>query len=140
MELKKLYKQITNEASKNNVQINDDELIRCKLKRFSLQVTGSRDKDVLTKVQYRLIKVFTNRDDIIARKSDKSNTCVIMDRSDYEAKLSLNVGDTTKFSQIDKYSTETLKKKIEKPNTYASNLSANDLKLSKLLGHYKSGY
>ena len=63
-----------------------------------------------------------------------------MDRSDYEAKLSLNVGDTTKFSQIDKYSTETLKKKIEKPNTYASNLSANDLKLSKLLGHYKSGY
>ena len=105
---------------------------------FSAIVPGSRDKDVLTKEQYGPIKVITSSDDIIARKSDKSKICVIMDGRDYEAKLSLYVGDITKFSRIDEYFTETPKKKLNNL-IEASNLSTNDFNLSKLEGHYKQG-
>ena len=44
-----------------------------------------------------------------------------MDRTDYEAKLSLIVGDTNKFSRIDEDSRETLKKKLNNL-MYAANL------------------
>ena len=128
IELEKLYKQITNEANK----IDDEERLRCEVKRFGLKVPGCRDKDVLTNEQYGLIKTFTSRDDITVRKSDKSKTCVSMDSTDYEAKLSLIVGDTTKFSRIDEDSSETLKKKLINLID-AANLSTNDLQFSKLV-------
>ena len=69
---KNCISQITNEASKNNIQINDDERLRCEIKRFGLRVPGCRYEDVLIKEQYGLIKTFASRVAIIVRKSDKS--------------------------------------------------------------------
>ena len=69
-------------------------------KGWSTGITVIRDKDVLNKEQYGLTKTITIREDIIVCRSDKSNACVIMDRTDYETKLSPNVGDTKKISRI----------------------------------------
>ena len=73
------------------------------------------------------------------RKSDKSNSIVIMDRSDYLNKLSSIVADEQKFTRLTKDSTEALKKKLN-GLIEASNMSTNDFKFNKLVGHYKPGY
>ena len=126
MELEKLNKQITNEAGKNNVQIDDDRRLRGELKWFTLQVPWSIDKDVLTVEQYGQFKTFTSKDDIIVRKTDRTSTCVFMDRTDHEARLSLTVGDTTIFSRNDEDSTETQKKKLNSLID-ATKYSTNDI-------------
>ena len=80
-----------------------------------MQNPTCRDKDLLTKEQYDLVKSFTSRPEIIIRKSDKSNACVIMDRSDYDTKLTQIVNDENKFQKISKDDTESLKNKINGP-------------------------
>ena len=65
------------------------------------------------KDQYGPIKSCTSRYDFIVGRSYRSNTCVFIDYTDFEAKFHLIVGDTTNFSRVNKDSKVILKKKPE---------------------------
>ena len=86
VELEKLYTQIETEKKKGTITIENEEGLKCELKRFGLRNIRDYGRDVLTKEQHSLIKEFNNNENIIVRKADKSNTFVIMNKEDYNKK------------------------------------------------------
>ena len=82
------------------------------MKRFGLRSYNDYNKDVLSKEDYLAVKEFVSNEDIVVRKADKSNTFVILDRSDYYAKLDSIIGDVTKFKIMSKDRTYSDKSKL----------------------------
>ena len=109
------------------------------MKRFGLRSYNDYNKDVLSKEDYLAVKEFVSNEDIVVRKADKSNTFVILDRSDYYAKLDSIIDDVTKFKMLSKDPTDALKSKLNKIVTSIHSLT-HDLKISKLIGSYSPGY
>ena len=131
-----MFRQVKTEASNSTVEITDEDRLKCELKRFGLKENNCHDKDLLTREQYIKLKGLRDNEQVIIRKSDESNSIFIMDRSDYLIKQSCIVGDKQKFTKLTKDSTKALKKKLN-GLIKASNMSTNDSKLNKLVGHYK---
>ena len=84
IEIEKLFQDITNLSKQNKIIINNEERLKCELKRYGLKTSKDFSKDLITKEQYKKIKEFIIRDDIIFRKADKSNTFVIMNKHVYK--------------------------------------------------------
>ena len=54
----------------------------------------------LTKTEFSLLKKLKSQQDLIIQKSDKSNSVVILDKTDYIKKMEDLLTDTTKFEKI----------------------------------------
>ena len=102
IEIEKLFKQIKDAKSKKNINISNEEILKCELKRFSYKFHKDYNKDVLTKEEYQAVKQFNSNEEIIVRKADKSNTFVILDRQDFHEKLHSLVRDETIFTKLRK--------------------------------------
>ena len=119
--------------------MTNDELLKCELKRFGMKSNIDHNKDLLTKDEYRAVKEFCCNPDIVVRKADKSNRIVILDKTEYFDKLNAIVNDVRKFKILNKDPTEDLKRKLNQL-LVAINLTTDDVKFSKLVGHYEPGY
>ena len=139
IEIEKLFRQIEREKSSGNVEISDQEKLKCELKRFGLREIRDFDKDLLTREEHKIVREFVENEDIIVRKADKNNTFVVMTKSSYLEKLDLIVGDENKFLKLDKDPTEDLKKKLNRLIETCNNRT-NDYRVPKLIGHFKPGY
>jgi hypothetical protein len=139
IEIEKLYDSIKQKQSSSDLRILDEEELRCDLKQIGLRRIVDHNKDLLTKDQYRKIKEFSNREDVIIRRADKSNTFVIMKSETYKSKLNDIVNDPEKFQKIRKDPTENIKKRL---NTLVEVVNATQSvqHLKKLEGHYEPGY
>ena len=50
----------------------------------------NHSKDLITGGEYGIIKLFNENENIVIRKADKSNTFVIMNKTDHEDKIDTN--------------------------------------------------
>ena len=117
----------------------NEELLKCELKRFGLKKINNFKKDILTNDQYVKVTEFLKNKNIIVRKADKSNSFVIMNKSDYNEKIDKILSDETKFKKISHDPIVNLKKKL---NLLIDNVNAaqGPHHMQKLVGHFKPGY
>ena len=138
IKLEKLYENIKKKETSGEVTVNNDEELRCNIKRIGLKHIIDHNKDLMTKKQYNIIKEFKSKDSITIRKADKSNTFVIMNTNDYKRKLDELLQDRKKFKRIRKDTTEDIKSEI---NDLICLISHNHSQnINKLEGHYEPGY
>ena len=135
-EVEKLYQQINNK--RNELIIEDEEKLKCDLKRFGLQNQKSIPSNVINKTQLEKIKQLRNNKNITIRKADKSNTYVIMNAEDYTSKLN-NLVHNEKFEETNLDLIDNIKKEA---NTLIQdiNKSANKIIFKPLIGSFKPGY
>ena len=120
------------------MDVEDTDRLTCELKRFDLKERQNHSKDLLTKEQYEKIKDFKNNPNIIIRKADKSNTFVIMDKTDYNDKIDHLLSDESKFRKIDEDPTNDIKTELNKLITTVNTKS--EQKITKIFGHFEPGY
>ena len=139
IEVEKLYSQIEGERKKGSVVVDDDEMLRCELKRFGLRKYKNYDKDIITREQYSEIKALRADDRIVIRRADKSNTFVVLDNDYYRKQLDDVVADPAKFKRLVKDPTEKLKRKL---NELIETVNAvqQPHHFKKLIGHFSPGY
>ena len=138
IELEKLYYNIKQKEKSKEITIENDEQLRCDLKRIGLRHTIDYNKDVLTKEQYQKVKEFRNNENIIVRKADKSNTFVIMNRKDYISKLHALLDNRQKFQKVRKDTVDNLKSEINDYITILNTRHSQNIAL--LEGHFEAGY
>ena len=107
------------------------------MKRFGLKERKDYSKDLITKEQYKKIKEFKERNDIVVRKADKNNTFVIMNNQQYIDKLNLLISDGTKFSKVNKDPSNELKTQLNKLIAKANLVRKT---ISTIEGHHEPGY
>ena len=140
IELEKLYDNIREKEKNNLLVITNDDMLRCDLKRFGMKnMQHHQVGDVLSREQHAKIKQFRNREDIIVRKADKSNTFVIMNLEDYKNKVSSVLNDERKFKRLNKDPTNDIKKALNVLIT-SINGKMGAIKISKIVGHFTPGY
>ena len=114
VEIEKLFESVKQLESKDKVNIANEELLKCELQRFGLRERKDYSKDLITKEEHGEIKRFKENTNITIRKSDKSNIFVILEKSNYDEKLSSIISDTSKFKKITKDPTDEIKTKINR--------------------------
>lgn len=134
IEIEKLFNNIKKLEYEKNVTITDVDRLTCELKRFGLKNRNDFSKNILTKEQFRQIREFNKKENIIVRKADKNNNFVIMKKEDYCRKLSELISDPNKFKQSEIDPTEQIKKDLNKL------ISASNNVLPKIKGHFEPGY
>ena len=102
IEIEKLFRQITTEQARKNLIVQDEERLKCELKRFGLRDDKDFQSDLITREEYKMVGEFLENDEIVVRKADKNNTFVIMERAKYFEKLNKIVNDKKKFTHIKK--------------------------------------
>ena len=65
------------------MHIENEDLLKCELKRFGLKENTDHSQDIISRTQYRKIKDFTANPDVTVRKSDKSIIFVTLKTADY---------------------------------------------------------
>ena len=102
IEMEKLYENIERNIKDNLIIVQDDEKLKCDLKRHGLRdMQNHQLVDLLTKEQYKSIKEFRDNNDITIRKADKSNIFVILNREAYINKVNSILKDESKFRKFD---------------------------------------
>lgn len=139
IEVEKLYRNICDEKRKNNLNITDEERLKCELKRFGLQNNRDYNKNNISKEQLKLIKEFNADEDIITRKADKSSIFVIMNRADYSNKINDILSDGNKFIKVDKDPTPQIKKKL-RSLIDTVNANSNAPRMTLPVGNFEPGY
>ena len=99
IEIEKLYRDIVDKSKRNHVIIEDDDKLKCELKRLGLSSQTDYTKDILNKHQREIIKDFKKNKNIIIRKADKANTFVIMNTQDDTSKIDSLLSDASKFEK-----------------------------------------
>ena len=138
IEIEKLYNSILQMRDNSDVIIDDEERIKCELKHFGMKERKDYSKSIISKEQYAQIKEFTSNSEIIVRKADKSNTFVVMNRTDYYTKINEILKDETKFVKIEKDPTYDLKSELNKLIAVIN--SATTYNYPRLTGHFEPGY
>ena len=139
IEIEKLYRSIQDKVTRREVSINNNERLKCELKRFGLRQITDFTKYLLTKEQYKQLRDFINNEEIIVRKGDKSNVFVIMNRNDYNRKIDALTSDPSKFIPVTKDPTPQLKKKLRSLLDIVHAKSSAP-KLPVPVGQYHPGY
>ena len=140
IELEKLYENIPRNVKDNQIVIQDDERLRCDLKKHGLRNMHSHQADdILTREQHATIKEFRSNDNIIIRKADKSNTYVVFNSDTYNSKVNSILSDATKFEKLEKDPSHKIKKSINNLVTCV-NAKQDGVKLSKIVGNCAPGY
>ena len=107
------------------------------MKRFGLKERKDYSKDLLTKDQYRKVRIFKENPEIIIRKADKNNTFVIMNKNEYNHQIDLLLSDVTKFKKIKSDPSNCIKTKLNKLISEANKPSTI---MQKIDGHHEPGY
>ena len=140
IEIEKLYERINRNVNDKLIIVQDDEKLKCDLKRHGLRdMHNHQPKDILTKQQYESIKDFRDNKDITIRKADKSNIFVILNRDTYINKVKSILEDTSKFQKLERDPTDKIKKSLSHLVTCA-NAKVDGIKLTKIVGHYTPSY
>ena len=119
--------------------MDNDDRLKCELKRMGINQQYNHSKDLITKEEYGIIKMFNENENIVIRKADKSNTFVIMNKTDYEDKIDALISDTSKFVRIQKDPSDKLKTELNAEITRI-NSTNNDKAICKVSGHHEPGY
>ena len=90
------------------------------------------DKGKISSVFERLEKIFT------ILKLPEATKTAMRDKSDYHCKLQTILKDKNKFTKLNHNSSNQLKSKINKLIN-ANNADLHNIKLPKIIGHYKPG-
>ena len=109
--VEKLYEQIKRLESNKDIVIENDELLKCELKRFGIKKINNLRRDILSKDSYQKIADYMKNKEIIVRKADKSNVFVIMNKENYVKKINDILSDNTKLNNEEYILT--LKRKFE---------------------------
>ena len=97
------------------------------------------NKVIIFSDQYKKIKEFNQNPDIVIRKADKNNCFVVLNRSDYVAKINDILSNRCKFSKASPDSSLKLKKKL-RDLIDTHNAKKTKVYLSKPTGHFQPGY
>ena len=137
-ELEILYQSTLKLETEGKINI-EDGFKECLINEGTKKRCYHNKSQLLSKEQLESIKNLRNNKDIIIRKADKSNIYVIMNYSDYKQKLDDIISDKSKFIQLKKDPTESLKKKLNNI-IKCENAAQSNIKMKVLEGNYKPGY
>ena len=137
-ELEILYQSTLKLETEGKINI-EDGFKECLINEGTKKRCYHNKSQLLSKEQLESIKNLRNNKDIIIRKADKSNIYVIMNYSDYKQKLDDIISDKSKFIQLKKDPTESLKKKLNNI-IKCENAAPSNIKMKVLEGNYKPGY
>ena len=137
--IEKLYKSVRDLRNDGIVEVDNDDLLRCELKRFGLQNVHDYNKDIITREQYLKVKEFNDNPKIIVRKADKNNTFVVLNTDDYRRKIDNMLSDGSKFEKLNTNPTLDLRRKL-RALIEAQNAKADSTKFKIPIGHYEPGY
>ena len=132
-----LYQDLLKLEAEEKVTINHE--ICHQLRNESTKQRNCHYKSKLTPTLRKAAKELFENPNIIIRKADKNSTYVIMNKTTYLSKLDQLISDTTKFKEIKKDPTNSLKTKANKLISTV-NATQSDIKLNKIKGEYKPGY
>ena len=136
-EIEKLYQQIN--TRRNDILITNEEKLKCELKRFGLSKQRTYSPNNISKDQISDIKNIKNNKDIVIRKADKSNTFVIMNKTEYNLKLNNIVSNEDKFQPALEEDVDIIKKEANKLISEI-NKKSNKLIFKPIQGSFKPGY
>ena len=95
-EIETLYQSISKLQSEEKISVNPD--LKDLLKAEGLKNRGlHQNKSLLTKELQTAARELRKNPDIIIRRADKSNTYVVLNKSDYDTKIRDILSDQTKF-------------------------------------------
>ncbi|WP_223199684.1 hypothetical protein, partial [Solihabitans fulvus] len=103
---------------------------------FGLKERRDNTKDLITKEDYYKIREFIKKETITIRKADKSNTFVIMNRSNYQGNLIELLSDTSKFKKITSDPSDGIERDL---NRLIPKDKSKSTRFSKITGHYETG-
>ena len=100
---------------------------------------GSTKSRILNKTLMTAAKELRENNDIVIRRADKSAVYVILAREEYLRKMNEILSDPTKFRRTTKYTSTSLKTKVNKIID-AVNAKCGGTHLLKIVGDFKPGY
>ena len=136
-ELEILYQDICKLKTQNKILVNPD--LQDQLKAESTKSRSGRSGPSLEPRLQRAAKELRNNDNLVIRRADKSQVFVILNKKDYDQKVSAILGDQTKFTKITRNPVEQLKRSANDLIDVA-NKASKDHKIDKIIGDYQPGY
>ena len=102
IQTEKLFFEICNYEFKQQLNINNKEDLKIKLKNFAIQPPRNRNKKDNIDIEERAaIKALRNNKDIVIQRPDKGNGVVIMNSEYYNNELQKILQDNSKFALTD---------------------------------------
>lgn len=139
LEVEKLFQQIENLIAAKKISVENQDHLKCDLRRFGYNTYKDFNKDLLTREDYGFLKEFCSNPDIVIRKADKSNVFVLLENNYYNSKLNEMLQDKSKFRPISKDPSDDIKKRLNSIIDEV-NQHTNKKTLNKLVGHFQPGY
>lgn len=136
-ELEILYQDVLSLRGKRKIDVNPN--IKEQLMAESTKDRSRPGRRSLSPRLLRAAKELKRKADIQIRKADKSNTYVILDKSEYLSKTDAILADTAKFKKISRNPIEELKRKTNDLIT-AANKAAGSSIIPRVTGDYQPGY
>ena len=112
VELELLYDSLLGLEKSETIEINPN--LKDQLRSESTKNRGRSRSNIITPRLKRAAKTLREDESIVIRKADKSNMYVLMNKSEYQQKLSDILSDCSKFKQIKRNPVDELKKKIHR--------------------------
>ena len=136
-ELELFYQSVTKLEHDGKVEVNPD--LKSQLTAEGTKRRDNKVRGILTPELREAAKTLREDKDIIVRKADKSSSYVVLDRSEYLAKLDAILSDKKKFTRITRNPTDELKKKVNKLISTA-NAVIDGVHFETVVGEFKAGY
>jgi len=114
IEIEKLYMSILDKRDKNEVDINQNEHLKAKLKCFGIRHSTDISPDPLTRQEKEAAKNLKINDNIVIQRPDKGGGVVIMNKTDYTSKLKTLINDPTKFIKCNKKQSANVKTELNR--------------------------
>ena len=97
IEMEKLYYQISLDNQRNRISINNPEDLKTKLTHLAIIPVNQRPQGNLTNAEQMALKELRNNNSIVIQRPDNGGGVVVMDRTDYETKLSALISNPERF-------------------------------------------
>ena len=137
VELEILYESLLRLQASNTIFIKPE--LKHQLKSESTKRRNYDKSKLISKEIMAAAQELKNHDSLIVQKADKSNIFVVMDRSEYKAKLDVILQDEQKFTRITVNPIASLKTKVNKI-IKAINEGQQQKIFNPIVGEYKPGY
>ena len=145
IETEKLFYNLEQKQNSNVITIDHKEDLKIKLKHFAIRKNIDSSRDNLTNDERKAIKSLRENPDIVIQRPDKGGGVVVMNRSDYNAKLENLISNSNKFQEItveqDKQNTKIKKKINDIAKLYKGHQTLNYVyKQLHRVGEYPNGH
>ena len=132
-----LFDSIKKLENNNILTVNPN--LKHLLKSESLKQRDYNNSHILSKELRAAARELKNHPDITVRKADKANAFVIVNKTDYRAKLDDMLNDEEKFTRLTRNPVAQLKTKVNKLIAAVNKHSPTKI-LQPIIGEYKPGY